>query len=351
MDKMIRLAGQAESLLKTWAQKPGRYTFIVTVPMPKGTPPLLIPIHVVRGQKSGPALVVAAGEHGVEVNGVAAIDRVFRETGPRSLKGTLVGIPAVNPTNVRNRINPPFGKDGRRSPWDSARAWPGDIKGTPAERIAATLVNAVMDSADVVINIHAWSWYAASCAFASPRSREAMQLARAFGLGFVCFSYSDFCKGSDVPLDSKHNMLTHYAQSHGKPSMLVELRTHHWLYPPSVADGMNGIRNVMKALGMIPGTPVRPVVQHSALDEEIVRAPGSGLFVPLKDIADRVRKHEVLGYLLDLKTGGKTDVASPCDGAVWLISRVGKSVMTLADMHAYADKGDMVALIKHVARG
>jgi len=348
MNKAVKLPGQAEHFLKTQAQKPGRYTFIVTVPMPKGTPPLPIPIHVVRGQKSGPVFLVTAGEHGIEVNGVAAIDRIFRETDPQILKGTFVGIPAINPANVRSRLWP-----GNQGPalWDSFRAWPGDIKGTPAERITATLVKAVIDSADVVINIHAWSWYSASCAFTSPRNPTAVRLAKTFGLAFVCFSFSEYCKGSAAELHPKHNELSHYVLAHGKPGMLVELRTHHWLYPPSVANGMNGIRNVMKTLGMIPGTPVRPRVQHSALDEEIVQAPQSGLFVPLKDIGDRVRKDEVLGYLLDLKTGGKTDIASPCDGAVWLVSRVGKSAMTLSDMHAYADKGDMVALIKHVVRG
>jgi len=347
INKAAKLQGQSAGLLRTRVKQPGRYTFIVKAPMKNG-PPLPIPIHVIRGRKSGPTLLVAAGEHGVEVNGVAAIDRVLRETDLRSLRGTFVGIPAINPANVCNRINPPIGKNGQRAPWDSARDWPGDIRGTPGERIAATLTQAVMNDADVIINIHAWSWYSASCAFASPCSRQAMRLARAFGLGFVCFSYTGYCKGPDVPLDPKHNMLTHYAQAHGKPAILAELRTHHWLYPPSVADGMNGIRNVMKTLGMLPGKPVRTRGQHEALGEEIVRAPRGGLFVPVTSIGDRVGKNETLGYLLDLKTGRKTDVKSPCAGAVWLVSRVGKSGGSLPDMHAYADRGNMVALIKRV---
>lgn len=335
---------RAGGLLKR-VTKPGKYTFVVRVPMPRG-PPLPIPVHVIQGKRNGPVCLVGAGEHGIEVNGVAAIDRVFRETDFRALRGTFVGIPAINPANVRSR-GCPGGESGKRV-WDSVRTWPGDSRGTPAERIAAALVRAVIDDADVVINIHAWSWYASSCAFTSPHDRLAMLLVKAFGLPFVCFSFSRYCKGTDAQLHPKHNMLTHYVLAHGKPSLLVELRTHHWLYPPSVADGMNGIRNVLQALGMLPGQPVRPRVQHEATREEVVHAPRNGLFVPVKEIADRVRKHEVLGYLLDLKTGRKTDVKSPGDGAIWLISRVGKSMMSLPDMHAYADRGDMVALIKHV---
>jgi len=342
----VEFHGQAGGLLRAQVKKPGKYTFIVKVLMKKG-PPLPIPVHVVQGKRKGPVFLVGAGEHGIEVNGIAAIDRVFRETDPRVLRGTFVGIPAINPANVRSRSWP----SGNQGPvlWDSVQTWPGDVKGTPAERIAATLVKAVIDDADVVINIHAWSWYASSCAFTSPRNPTAMRLAKVFGLPFVCFSFFDYCKGINVALHPKHNKLAHYVLAHGKPAMLVELRTHHWLYPPSVADGINGIRNVMKALGMIPGTPVRPKVQHTALGEEIVRAPKNGLFVPVKQIADRIRKNEALGYLLDLKTGGKTDVRSPCNGAVWLVSRVGKSAVTLPDMHAYADQGDMIALVKHVS--
>jgi predicted deacylase len=132
--------------------------------------------------------------------------------------------------------------------------------------------------------------------------------------------------------------------------MLVELRTQHWLYPPSVAAGITGIRNVMQALGMLPGRPVLPETQYEACEEEIVDAPCGGLFVPVKEIGDAVRRNAVLGYLLDLETGRQTAVRSPCTGAVWLVSRVGKSGNYVSDLDAYAERGDMLALIKHVKR-
>jgi uncharacterized protein len=327
------------------AKQIGRHTFVVKVPLEKRHP-VTIPVHVVRGRKSGPTLVAAAGEHGVEVNGVAAVDRIFREIDPGTLAGTFVGIPAVNPPNILRRGFSAGAYGGR---WDSFGTWPGDAKGTPAERIAAALTKAVIDEADVVINIHAWSWYSASCAFTSSRNAQAMRLARAFGLELVSFGYAGYCKGVETKPHPRRNMLTHYVLAQGKPAMLVELRTQHWLYPPSVAAGMTGIRNVMQTLGMLPGQPRPPGRQYAILGEEVVRARRAGLFVPLKAMGEKVRKNESLGYLLDLKTGRPTDVKSPCVGVIWLVSRVGPSDgVCLSDMHAHADPGDMLAMIKHV---
>lgn len=335
-----------EEVLKR-VTKPGRHTMIVKVPMPKG-PPLPIPVHVVRGKKAGPVFVAAAGEHGIEVNGVAAVDLVFREIDPGTLCGTLVGIPSVNPANVISR-GFPEGSYGHTE-WDTCRTWPGDIQGTPAERISAALTRAVMNDADAIVNIHCWSWSAASCAFTSARNPTAVRLTRAFGLGFVFLWDTEDGQSEEPPPHPKRNLLTHYALARGKPALLVELRTQHGLSPESVAVGRRGIVNVMKALGMAPGKPIPSGKQYVVTGETIVRAPRAGLFVPVKAIGDRVRKSDVLGYLLDLRNGGKQDIPSPCEGVVWLVSRVGDlaSSSELSATHAYADRGDMLALIKHV---
>jgi hypothetical protein len=53
--------------------------------------------------------------------------------------------------------------------------------------------------------------------------------------------------------------------------------------------------------------------------------------------------------MLDVETGERTDLVSPADGAIWLIARNGpKADVVLQGMHAYADPGDLVALIKEI---
>lgn len=331
-----------KNVLESIGAKPGKYIRIVTVALKQGT--LSIPVHVIRGKKDGPVLVAAAGEHSqVELNGVAAIDRTFRDISCDHLRGTLVAVPVINPRHVLNQGDSP--ESGK---WDTFRTWPGDANGTPAERITANLTKAVMDNADAVINIHAWSWWAASCAFTSARNRQAVRLTRAFGLPFVIFN-TPYCYGDNVRLHPKHNMLTHYILAHGKPGILVELRTQGWLFPDSVEAGRRGLRNAMISLGMISGNLILPPVQFEATREKIVSAPCKGLYVPVKEIADRVKKNELLGYIYNLETGSRTEVKSPCGGAVWLNSRVRSSLGTVReDVYAYTNKGDMLALIKYV---
>lgn len=333
-----------KKVLDTVGKAPGKYARVVAVALEQET--LAIPVHIARGKRPGPVLLAAAGEHGTEVNGIAAIDRVFQEVACDDLRGTFIAIPAINPHNVQSRDFPRGSNDPRG--WDTCYRWPGDANGTPAERITAALA-ASMTDADVVINIHAWSWYSSSCAFTWRQDHQAVRLAKVFGLSFVDFSFSKYCEGRKAKLHPKHNMLTHYVMSQGKSAMLVELRTHHWQFPESVAAGMRGLRNVMVAMGMLTGKVSVPAVQfESTGPEEIVHAPRRGLYIPFKEIADVVRKGETLGYLMDVQTGQRTAVKSPCAGGVWLNSRVGRGQASLPDMHSYADRGDMLALIKHV---
>ena len=332
-------------ILETVGGTPGKCVRNVRVALEQG--PVSLPVRVARGRKDGPVLVAAAGEHGTEVNGIAVIDRIFQEVSCDRLRGTLVAVPAINPWNVRGRGFPPGVEDP--SPWDTCYRWPGDVAGTPAERITATLAATVMDDADVVINIHAWSWYSSSCAFTWRGDPRSVRLAKVFGLPFVDFSFPRYCEGRKEKLHPRHNMLTQYILSRGKSAMLVELRTHHWQFPESVAAGLRGLRNVMISLGMLPGEVSLPTRQfESTGKEEVVRASHRGLYVPLKEIGDRVRKDEMLGYLLDMETGRRTEVKSPCAGGVWLNSRVGPGQCALEDLHSYADRGDMLAMIKHI---
>jgi len=334
-----------KKVLETIGKKPGKYLRTIDVKLEKET--LAIPVHIARGRREGPVLLIAAGEHGTEVNGVAAVDRIFQEVSCDTLRGTLVALPAVNPRNIESRG---FQEDvNTQNAWDTCYIWPGDFGGTPAERIAATLAASLINDADVVINIHAWSWYSSSCAFTWRKDRRAVRLVKAFGLPFMDTSFACYCDGRKETLHPKHDMLAHYVMARGKSAMLVELRTHHWQFPDSVAAGMRGLRNVLISMGMIPGKETVPAVQFENTGKEtIVRAPGRGLYVPLKEIADRVKKGDTLGYLMDLQTGKRTVVKSPCAGAVWLNSRVGKGECSLVDMHSFADRGDMITMIKEV---
>ncbi len=327
----------------------GKHTVVVPVPMEDGSV-VTIPVHVVQGRRRGTVLLAVAGEHGIEVNGVAALDRLARDLDPADVVGTLIAVPAVNPANVRYRHHTHAQPRGQgytwEMPWNTVGAWPGDARGNPAERIAAALTAAVVADADAVVNLHCWGWHAASCAFATRQCPRVTAMARAFGLTFVRFS--DLF---EKPLHPTRNTLVDYNLGCSRPAFMAELSGHHMLYPESVERALRGVRSVMAHLELLDEDPFEPDAQYEVLDEAVVSAPRAGLFVPLVRLEQPVAAGEPLGYLLDVATGARTDVASPCEGVVWLVHRIGAAFdVVLEDMHAYADAGDRVAIVKQVHR-
>jgi predicted deacylase len=104
---------------------------------------------VVNGTKPGPVLAVAAGVHGDEYDGMAAVRRVLASVDAGSLSGTLVGLPCVN--------QPAF-EVGRRANGvdhgDLNRAFPGDAAGSLTQRFAATFVGQVIPKIDCLVDLH-----------------------------------------------------------------------------------------------------------------------------------------------------------------------------------------------------
>src|SRR6476620_10343576 len=58
---------------------------------------LEIPVHVHRAEEAGPSLLLCAGMHGEETNGIEIIRKVISREEVQALKcGTLIAIPVIN---------------------------------------------------------------------------------------------------------------------------------------------------------------------------------------------------------------------------------------------------------------
>lgn len=295
------------------------------------------------GDGAGPTLVLIAGEHGIELNGPAGVDAVCRELETQAFCGTVLAIPAIAPPNLSYRHHT-FGQPRGQGytyemPYNSYARWPGTREGAPADRLCALVWDEVISRADVVLNFHCWQRNSASCYFATDTVEGMAELAVNFGLPFYDLRY---------PLDEHtlHGALL----LQGKRAALIELQGQWWIDPMSFNRARQGIFNTMATLGMIDRPIVRAPRQfHVSEQEAIVRAPEAGLFVPLCEVECAVGAGDLLGYLLNLDTGQRTDIVSPIAGATWLVARSGAhSDVILEDLSAYADPGDMLALVKAV---
>ena len=97
--------------------------------LPSGTV-IDIPVYVFRAPEDGPVLLVMAGMHGDEVNGIETIRRMLRRKMLFPVRGTVIAIPILNIYGFLNFSREvPDGKDVNRS-------FPGSKNGSLASRVA-----------------------------------------------------------------------------------------------------------------------------------------------------------------------------------------------------------------------
>lgn len=108
-----------------------------------------IPVHVINSGKSGPNLLLCAGMHGEETNGIEIIRKVIQREEVKDLKcGSLIAIPVINIISFLygSRDLP----DGR----DLNRCFPGSKSGSLGSRIAYDLMQHILPIIDFGIDFH-----------------------------------------------------------------------------------------------------------------------------------------------------------------------------------------------------
>ena len=104
-----------------------------------------IPVYVFRSKNPGPVLLILAGMHGDEINGIEIVRRLItRDDVKKPLCGTIIAIPVINTISFLSgsRDLP----DGR----DLNRCFPGTKNGSLGGRIAYDLMNEIIPQIDFV---------------------------------------------------------------------------------------------------------------------------------------------------------------------------------------------------------
>ena len=138
-----------------------------------------IPVLICRGEEDGPVLWINGATHGDEPEGALSIFKLFAGLRPADLRGTVVGVPAMNV--------PAFEAGKRGDPLDTFshdmnRIYPGRPDGYPTERAAWAHWQAMRDACDLQIAIHSGGEhsYLAHMIFASDNP-PSLELAAAMG--------------------------------------------------------------------------------------------------------------------------------------------------------------------------
>ncbi|UJF17630.1 succinylglutamate desuccinylase/aspartoacylase family protein [Vibrio sp. SS-MA-C1-2] len=120
--------------------------------------PQQIPVIVFKGSENGKRVVVTAGLHGDELNGILTAQQLIRtlkSTPIEDIQGTIIVVPTINISGVLAHHRDFIPTDPDASPVNLNRLFPGDEKGNSANRFVAQIwKNLLLPNADIAIDLH-----------------------------------------------------------------------------------------------------------------------------------------------------------------------------------------------------
>ena len=261
---------------------------------------ITVPIHVISAKKPGPTLLLTGCIHGDELNGLGVIRELLYGTPPRLQSGTLICMPVVNVFGLEHHSR--YMPDRR----DLNRVFPGFSSGNMASRLANVVFNNVVKKADYVLDFHTAAQYRTNY----PNVRADL---RNEGCRFLSRSF-----GCELIVDGKgpEGSLRYAATKAGVPCIILEAGEVWKIEPTVVEVGVRGATNVMKALGMVRGTPSQPRYQTRIRKTTWVRAERGGTLSFAVTAGELVRKDQLLATNYSMLGAEQSTIVSPVDGVV-----------------------------------
>ncbi|MAM17901.1 MAG: succinylglutamate desuccinylase [Gramella sp.] len=161
-----------------------------------------VPVIIERSKKPGPVVLLTAGIHGDEINGVEIIRQIISKGINKPRIGTIICIPIVNIFGFLNMTRE-F-PDGR----DLNRVFPGTKHGSLASRFAYQFVKKILPIADFCLDFHTGG----AARFNAPQIRvkkgdeQSLKYARIFNAPFtihsktITKSYRETCSKLGIPV-------------------------------------------------------------------------------------------------------------------------------------------------------
>jgi predicted deacylase len=263
-----------------------------------------IPVIIERSRKPGPVLLLIAGIHGDEVNGVGIIREIIEQKINKPKKGTVICIPVFNVFGylIQTREFP----DGR----DLNRMFPGSETGSLASQFAYQFTKKIAPKVDYVIDFHTGGADRNN----APQVRchldeaETVTLAHVFGAPYLI--HSNYIAKS----------LRETLRKMGKTVLLFEGGKSKELDPDIIQYGVQGTKNVMMYLGMHKGNVDTSKQSKIIKKSKWIRAAHSGMLKLSVSNSSFVQKKEILGVIQDPFGEFKRNIYAPFNCYVFCVN-------------------------------
>jgi len=266
------------------------------------TTPILVPVIVERAHEDGPTVLLMAGLHGDEINGIEIIRRIIRKGFNKPTKGTIICLPVFNIfgfLNIKREL-----PDGR----DLNRNFPGNIKGSLASQFAFHFMKEIAPHVDYVIDFHTGAAHRNN----HPQIRvvmddqESVELAEIFNPPFIL--HSSYISKTIRESINKLN----------KKMLLFEGGKTNHIEESIVEEGINGVKRFLMHLDMRSfkidiSKDRKPIYLDKS---KWLRSPNSGMFHALVKNGTKVKKGDLIGMVMDPFGNFERKIKSTIDGYV-----------------------------------
>jgi len=263
-----------------------------------------IPIYVFNSKHPGPVILVQAGLHGDEINGIEIVRRMIHQKYFNIKKGTIIAVPIMNVFGfIHFSRDLPDGKDVNRS-------FPGSKSGSLASRIAYHYTSAILPQIDLCIDLHTGG-------------------ARRHNYPQVRYTQEDERSGQlaalfDAPFSFQADLISKSfrkeAFKRGVAAIVYEAGESMRFDDFSIQKGVKGILNILEHFGM-SGPIFMEGSKTIYLDQrKWVRAPTAGMFIPKILNGMEVEKGQVIGIITDAFAHHFKELKSPLNGYVFCIN-------------------------------
>lgn len=308
-----------------------------------------MPVIIAQGEPKGPVFWITAGIHGPEHAGIQVIHQLITRELVKSLHGTVIAIPALNPAGVRTNQRQPYyvdddpnrlWPDGKPEPEPDPEAEPP----SPLERAYVRLFEEMRGNAGLMVDLHNYSINSVSFVFRdrvffrndgkAADNKKAKAAAEALDrrMSEMCAAYGHSVIG-EMPVNKYIKSRLHRSTTAaavnlaGIPALTMELSTAQSPDPAVVRAAATGLRNIMRWAGMLDGAleaisgikvidPGYPCRRHSA-----PRVSQPCVVEHLCQPGDTIRKGQPLARVRDIwgRPVGEKVLHSEFDG--WVIGR------------------------------
>lgn len=262
-----------------------------------------VPIIIERAKKPGPVMLITAGIHGDEINGVEVVRQLIVKEINKPAIGTIICIPIINVFGFLNMARE-F-PDGR----DLNRVFPGSKNGSLASRFAYQFVHKILPIADFCLDFHTGG----ASRFNAPQIRivkgekEALRYARIFNAPFTILaktiskSYRDTCA------------------KHGKPVLLFEGGKSNDSNKEVARNGVEGVMRILHHFDMLKPKFELPESRGETVlieNSSWMRAKYSGLLHVKIPWGKHVEKGEYIAIITDPYGKLRHKVKAPHEGYI-----------------------------------